>query len=122
MLPEELPIGLYQLEEIKAPNGYLLAQSAKPFRNGNNESYHPVHSLPLFLFPEYYRYCFLRFRLVIDLQVEQLEKDSLVAILDVDENGKAEGTLTQEGTYYLKEICVFVRFTFTISISCKVTS
>ncbi len=37
-------------------------------------------------------------------QVEQLEKDSLVAILDVDENGKAEGTLTQEGTYYLKEI------------------
>ncbi len=37
-------------------------------------------------------------------QVEQLEKDSLVAVLDVDENGKAEGTLTQEGTYYLKEI------------------
>ena len=36
MLPEELPIGLYQLEEIKAPNGYLLAKSGKPFRISGN--------------------------------------------------------------------------------------
>ena len=36
--------------------------------------------------------------------VNQLEKDSLVGIVDVDENGNAKGSLTQEGTYYLREL------------------
>lgn len=42
MLPNQLGAGMYQLEEIKAPNGYLLAKTSQPFEISNNNIHQQV--------------------------------------------------------------------------------